>query len=407
MIQKWNMQVYEAYKRERASHIQHRKNLTNAQQAAAKQKMAEKELRLRTSPDDTDVVSGDALNALLADLSDPTISPSSWRGAAVPLPGEISIRGLFFRFAPKFGDKNSGTLSSNLIALGRLDTSRGWPTFIPEDKVGAERRAYEATHRELLDQCENDKLKLETVTKVDAALASLKNKVNTAVPAERKFRETALKYVSGMQAATKIFDASTIDFAQEMIRDTHDYTPQTVGELLAFLRKYRLYFASAVGRPEDGEIYRTLFNLMREQKQKLGLPEVPPDLKPGPPSEESKLQGTWVLVRTWQDGKMTPGSSDAAKRVVLVIEGNRYKQANAQMTLISGTLKLDLSKTPRVFDRSGVTAKKQFANINGIYDWVDDGANLRICWSWGERPVDFKVPPGSGRVIHVWARANP
>jgi hypothetical protein len=271
MIQQWNKQVYDAYKRERASHIQYRKGLTNAQQAAAKRKMAEKEERLRTNPTDDDVVSGDALNALLADLSDPMIGPSSWRSASVALPGEISIRSLFFRFAPRIGDKNSGTLSNNLIALGRLDTSRGWPIFIPEDKVGPERQAYEATYRKLLEQCEKETLKLENVTSVDTALDALKAKVSTAVPAERNFRASAVKYVADMQAATKIFDASTIDFAQEMIRDTHDYNPQTVGELLAFLRKYRLFFASASGRPDDVEVYQSLFGLMRTQAERLGV----------------------------------------------------------------------------------------------------------------------------------------
>lgn len=61
--------------------IQYKKGLTNAQQAAASRKMAEKEARVRTNPTDEDVVSGDALNALLIDLSDPTIGPSSWRAA--------------------------------------------------------------------------------------------------------------------------------------------------------------------------------------------------------------------------------------------------------------------------------------------------------------------------------------
>jgi hypothetical protein len=69
----------------------------------------EKEERLRTYPTDDDVVSGDALNALLVDLSDPMISPSSWRAVPVNLPGGISIRSLFFRFAPRFGNKNSAS----------------------------------------------------------------------------------------------------------------------------------------------------------------------------------------------------------------------------------------------------------------------------------------------------------
>jgi uncharacterized protein (TIGR03067 family) len=407
MIQKWNMQVYDAYMRQRAAHMQFRKNLTKKQESEARQKMAEREKRLRTNPTDDDVVSGDALNALLVDLSDPMISPSSWRAAPVALPGAISIRSLFFRFAPRFGDKNAGALSSNLIALGRLDPVRGWPIFIPEDKLGAERRAYEAAHRNLLDQCEKDALQLDAVTRLDAALNALKAKVNTAVPIERKFRATADKYVADMQAATKIFDASTIGFAQEMIRDTHDYTPQTIGELLAFLRKYRLFFASAEGRPEDTDVYRALFALMREQKMKLGLPMLPPQLAPAPPPEEAKLQGTWVLIRTRKNGETKTASSDPALQgQMLIFDGNHYVARNPQQIWNKGTWKLDASKTPRVLDRVGVNSKKESVTFYGIYDWVENG-NLRICSSRTRRPDDFKAPPNSDRVIQVWARTKP
>lgn len=224
---------------------------------------------IQASPTYEDIVRGDALNALLLDLSDPLISSSSWRFAQVPLPAGVSIRSLFFRFAPKLGDKSSTTLSGNLIALGRLDQSKGWPIYLPEDKLGAERRAYEAAYRRLLDQCEKGKLNLDDVIRLDATIVALKSKVKIAVPDTRKFRETAVRHVDYMQAATKIFDASTIDFVQEMIRDTHDFQPQTVGELLAFMRKYRLLFASAEGRPDDGDLYLLLHGLLRQQKEGL------------------------------------------------------------------------------------------------------------------------------------------
>jgi hypothetical protein len=127
MIQKWNAQVYASLMKERASRYNYRKNLTNAQQEATKKRMAEKEERLRTNPTDDDIVNGDALNALLIDLSDPSIGPSAWRGKPVDLPGEISIRSLFFRFSPSIGDSNRGALANNLIAMERLDPSHGWP----------------------------------------------------------------------------------------------------------------------------------------------------------------------------------------------------------------------------------------------------------------------------------------
>jgi hypothetical protein len=112
------------------------------------------------------------------------------------------------------------------------------------------------------------------VDALDSALLTLRAKVKAVVPAARHFRATADRYVGDLQAATRIFDATTIDFAQEMIRDTHEYMAQTVAELLAYMRKYRLLFASAEGRPEDGETYRLLYGLLRQQKEKLNLPVV-------------------------------------------------------------------------------------------------------------------------------------
>jgi uncharacterized protein (TIGR03067 family) len=409
MIQKWNAEVYAGYMRERASHIQSKKNVRNETEAAARKRMAEKEIRLRANPDDFDIVSGDALNALLIDLSSPAITQSAWQEKRVTLPEGIEIRSLFFRFVPRLGARNAGTLSKNLIALGRLDPSRGWPSYIPQDKVGAECRAYEAAHKELLARCVMDKqLKFETLEKVDKALLALQNKVNVAVPSERRFRETALRYVTDMKDATKIFDAETVDFVKEMIQDTQEYTPQTVAELLAFLRKYRLLFASAEGRPGDGDMYRVLAGLMREQKEGLGLPVLPPEmaavmeLPVAPPPEEARFQGRWVLLRTMREGKITPASAEPAKVLLQIFDGNQFVVRNAQMVFNSGTWKLDIAKSPKVIDRDGVTAKKQFITLRGIYDWVD--GDLRICSSPTRRPGEFKAPPGTDNVIQVWRR---
>jgi hypothetical protein len=272
IVEKWNEEVYNAYMRERAAHIQYRRNASKAEEEQARRHAEEREKRLRTNPTDEDVIRGDALNALLLDLSNPAISSPAWRSAPVPLPDGISVRSLFFRFAPKLGDTTS--LNSSLIALGRLDPEKGWPIFIPEETLGVERRAYEAAYRELLALCEKDKLTLGAVSNLDAALAALKAKVSRAVPADRNFRTEAVRFIADMRTSTQIFNASTINFAQEMIRDTHEYKAQTVGELLAFMRKYRLLFASAEGRPRDGEIYRRLYGALRQQKEKLNLPIV-------------------------------------------------------------------------------------------------------------------------------------
>ena len=112
-------------------------------------------------------------------------------------------------------------------------------------------------------------------------------KTRIAVPTARNFRATAVQAVDALKKATGMFDASTIGFAQEMIADTHNHRAQTVGELLAFMRKYRLLFASADKRPEDVEQYLQLYRLLRQQKDVFGekVTGLPP---------ESTIAGDWI-----------------------------------------------------------------------------------------------------------------
>ena len=114
-----------------------KKNLSRSQQEAANKKYQEREGRLRSNPTSDEVIKGDALNALLVDLSDPSISTSSWRVAQVPLPADLAIPSLVFRFAPKPDAKNSQALGRGVIALARLDTIKGnpWGTVMSMDAL--------------------------------------------------------------------------------------------------------------------------------------------------------------------------------------------------------------------------------------------------------------------------------
>jgi hypothetical protein len=292
-LDQWNREVYEAYQRELAASASRRRAVRNERLADAKRRLAEREQRLRTKPSVDDVQSGDALNALLLDLSDPSISESAWRYAKIPLPDSLSIPRLIFQFAPRRGDKNSQTLTKSLIALGRLDVVGRWPAYLAIDELSRERHEYEKAYGKVRDQSLTGRLTLGTILEFDKAVDALDAKARTAVPAARNFRAAAVQAMDGMKKATGMFDASTVGFAQEMIADTHDHRAQTVGELLAFMRKYRLLFAPADKRPEDAEQYLRLYRLLRQQgelfQEKAGAPP------------EGPIVGDWISLFNGRD----------------------------------------------------------------------------------------------------------
>jgi hypothetical protein len=269
-LDQWNREVYEAYQRELAATAARRRSVRNERLADAKKRQAEREQRLRTKPTVEDIQGGDALNALLLDLSDPTLSDSTWRYAKVALPDSVAIPRLIFQFAPRPSDRTSRSLTRGLIALGRLDVVGRWPVYLAIDELSHERQAYEDAYGKLKAQSLAGKLTLGAILEFDKAVNALDVNAKAAVPTARSFRAAAVQTADGIKKAAEMFDASTISFAQEMIADTHNHRAQTVGELLAFMRKYRLLFAPADKRPEDAEQYLRLYRLLRQQKDLFG-----------------------------------------------------------------------------------------------------------------------------------------
>lgn len=269
--EKWNQQLYRDYMRERAAREENDRRAYDAHEAAARKAYEEREARLRTNPKPEEIANGDALNALLADLSDPSISLSSWRLAQVPLPPDLAIPSLVFRFAPRPG--TSQTLGKGVIALARLDTAKGkpWGTVLSMQALAPERKAYELAYTKVRDQCLQGNLALDAPIALAGAIATLRAKVVKTVPNENGYRTAAMRDVDNLGEAAKIFHADTIDYAREMIADTQRHEAKTVGELLAFMRKYRLLFASSEKTLGGPEMYGRLYALMREQKDKLGL----------------------------------------------------------------------------------------------------------------------------------------
>ena len=238
--------------------------------------------QLRIEPTAADVETGDALNVLLYDLTDPDISQESWSNTSqsVKLPEGMSVKDLVFRFTSLKGSSaTSAALSKGVIALSRLAVAGDeWPTPLQVPEIQKERAAYEAAYAKVRDQILAGQFDLKAVQAMDRSLDALNEKVKTAVSAERGYRTEAAKFVSDLKDSTRMFDAATVDYAREILNDTKDHDATTVAELVAFMLKYRLQFASAERSPGAREIYTKLFEALKMQHEAFGIkvPEVPP-----------------------------------------------------------------------------------------------------------------------------------
>jgi uncharacterized protein (TIGR03067 family) len=109
-----------------------------------------------------------------------------------------------------------------------------------------------------------------------------------------------------------------------------------------------------------------------------------------------KLQGDWVLVSAEHEGNKV--SDEDLKSCRLVIEGEKYIFKEVGSDTLTGTLKLDSSKTPKTIDSKPSDGEA----LLGIYELKDKEFKVSLAASGKERPKDFT----SGDYIHVWKRAK-
>jgi hypothetical protein len=287
----WNQAVQTSYNRdlqERARRFASRKAARNAREQEVAKVLAETQRRWREDPTVDDIRSGLALHALASDLADPKIPPARWRNVQISLPDELSIRTLVFRFADAPRSKLPGPLAPSTVAVGRMKVDGGWPIFLRRDDMERDRKAYERGVAAVIAKCEKGKpLQAADVDSVRNALFSLKEKVaGVAVPDRRGLVKQANDFLDQLDEATKIFWDR--DIAEELIRDVERHKAKSVGELLGFMKKYRLLFAEADANPDVWRAYQTLYDLLKTQKTALELADPPEELdeveKPEPKS---------------------------------------------------------------------------------------------------------------------------
>gem|GEM_PF-6456696 len=313
-----------------------------------KKRLEMREHELRVNPTSTDVIDGQALNALLYDLMDPDIPSSDWSSKPVQLPRGMSVKDLIFRFTPASASSHaSKVLGRGVIALSRLDVKgENWPTVMKPAALDKERLAYESAYARLRDEMLADKFNLKTLQELDRSLDALKSKVQTAVPKERGFQEEAARYVEDLKDATRMFDAVTVDYSREILLDTKDQDATTVAELVGFMLKYRLQFSSAERSPTGRVLYGQIYEAMREQTNAFGIK--PPEATAEDAKSPFQPKSAWVgdksgliltvVERNGETFRATLISPDGKIQRVITgtVKGNQVAWLAKDMRVIKG-----------------------------------------------------------------------
>jgi len=237
------------YNRENANRLK----LSDAQYQA-------RQARIRDNPSKEDIDSGDALNVILDQLSDPKVMQGSSLRLANATVSPQAIREIPFR-----DETDAITLS-----LDEMTDPKNWPLPLRADTFKPEREAYQKAVDDALAEDKDGTLKPETVARVRNAVAALYRKVDETIPkTQQPEHGQATNYLKGLAGMSRMLDRPNVD---AILAELEKVQTTTVGNLLAFMHSYNLRFAPAQNAKQRA-IYRDLMPQMVQSRDKiLGRP---------------------------------------------------------------------------------------------------------------------------------------
>ena len=220
-----------------------------------------RQARIRDTPGNEDIDSGDALNVILDQLTDPKVTHGSSLRLANANVSPKAIQDIPFR-----DETDAITLS-----LDQLTDPKSWPLPLRSDAFTPEREAYrKAVDDALAEDKDGGSLKPETIAKVRDAVSRLYQKVGDAIPKTKQpDHNQAMNYLKGLAGLSKMLEKPNVE---AILAELEKVENTTVGNLIGFMHAYNLRFATAE-TPKQRAIYRDLYPLMAASREKiLGKP---------------------------------------------------------------------------------------------------------------------------------------
>ncbi len=202
---------------------------------------------------------GDALNAKLQDLLDPTVSDSASRYAKVPLDADI-IRRIPF----KLGEKGDRFSMSRLSLKG----TKKWAVAFQDPHFASYRRAYQRAVDNALELAIEGKMTEQAIRDVEKASTisrtSSCERLDLLEPRHQRIYSEAKEQLDRMRGAARLFMTHKI---QPIFQDIDTYAGTTVDDLRLFMQRHDLTFAPA-DTPDERTVYPQLYTALVEQRKK-------------------------------------------------------------------------------------------------------------------------------------------
>jgi hypothetical protein len=208
---------------------------------------------LRENPGKAEVESGDALNAALADLSDPRLGSAVLRAASATVPTGL-IADLPFR-----------SDAERVILM--LDDLRGaiWPEVFKGEACAPYKNAFDDLVRKLRKEAAEGEVSPDTLGSARLFVEKLQSRLATRPLPDPRDQRDATRFLAACLALLGLLKEPDI---QPAIRELRKFQDTNVGCLLGFMHAFNLRFGPAT-TPEQKRAYERLFEILDEARDRI------------------------------------------------------------------------------------------------------------------------------------------
>lgn len=210
--------------------------------------------RIRDNPTAEDIRDGDALNAILDQITNPKVHSTALRLIRNPVSGK-TVREIPFVNASE----------AVTISLHQLSGEGTWPVALQGETFAPERKAYQDAIARALEEGEEGSLSPQVLQGVNAATSRLRAKLDANKPGDRIQYNDAMNYIKTLTAMSRMLAKPQVD---KILAELDTVKETSLGSLLAFMHAYNLQFGPATNDAQ-GAVYASLYPIMAEARDRI------------------------------------------------------------------------------------------------------------------------------------------
>lgn len=218
--------------------------------------------RLHDNPSSLDIHSGDALNVVLDELTNPDVYTQVIAGSTRPIDSQL-VKNIQFQYA------------ANMIAISLADFSaRGVPDYLMTTaEFAPDRAAIKQLAGKVRSEIESKgEASPETLANCRVAINALKDKVDGMLPQGTPKRLEADNYLKALYGLSRMLETPSVD---QFLTELNKVDSTTLGHLIAFMHTFNLRFGKAK-TPVQEQTYDQLYPLLVAVRDQVKAPSANP-----------------------------------------------------------------------------------------------------------------------------------